>query len=304
MACLIKNCNIHGDNERMVVCWLCHEACHLKCCGLSGLIADALTNNKGLHWCCNDCRKIGVSFYRFFRDNKKKFLDIQDEAAKLSARINDYGKMFEDFKSLDNLKSPPESSPKRRKSSRNVTKDKRDNNVPDNNAPANNVPANNVPAKNVPADNTPSSSLCSTAPIVNNHNPDLPLTYAEVAINQHINIENSVNQNIHNPLRAVPPKKTIFVSRLANETTAKDVDFFVKSKVGLNAEISSFKFNFSQPRSIASFKVTVSMDIFERVLDPNFWPKNTLVREFTYSEKPRSYNIGRLPQLELNTQKN
>ena len=126
MACLVKNCTLKNDNERMVVCWLCHEFCHIKCCGLSGLVAEAITKNNGLHWCCNNCKKVGVNFYRFFQDTKNKFIEIQEEAHKLNERISAYSKMFEEFKTLDDLKSPPQSSPKRRKSARNANKEKRD----------------------------------------------------------------------------------------------------------------------------------------------------------------------------------
>lgn len=291
MSCLINTCSIKDDGERMIDCWLCHELCHLKCSGLSGLVADALTNNKGLHWCCYKCRKIGVSFYRFFQDTKKKFLNIQEEASDLTNRINDYGKLFDDFKSLDNLKSPPQSSPKRRKSSRNATKEK-----------------NNNP---VPVYVTSGSSIPDSLSIINNiKDPAIPLSCADIAQNQpEFALNNPVpvfnnSQTINNTLRAVPPKKTVFISRLAFDTTTEDVDSFIKSKVGPNVDISTYKFVFSQPRSITSFKVTVTNDLFERILDPNFWPKYTLVREYIYRENPRSANIGRLPQIDLNAPKN
>ena len=121
--CLNKKCTLFNDDERMVTCWLCHGLCHFKCSGLSGLVADALRNNTGLHWCCFDCRKIGVEFYRFFQGTKSTFTNIQIKMDLLSKEFAAYGNLFDDFKNLNSLNSPPQSSPKRRKSSRIKNKD-------------------------------------------------------------------------------------------------------------------------------------------------------------------------------------
>lgn len=303
MSCLMKNCNIKSDNERKITCWLCHELCHVKCSGLSGLVVDAMANDKGLHWRCNDCRKIGVTFYRFFQDTFKKFLEIQEEASKLTERISEYGKLFDDFKSLDNLKSPPQSSPKRRKSSRN--KDKHENPVASTSSLG--FPSLNFipePIRNnaeMPLDCVYESSK-TPASFINSDQTETALVNTDGTPNPPAPVPNS-DQTVHSTLRAVSPKKTVFVSRLAVETTSEAVTSYINSKVGPDADVSTYKFNFSQQRSITSFKITVAADLFERILDPQFWPENTLVREYTYREKPRS-NIGHLPQHEMNVPKN
>lgn len=109
------------------------------------------------------------------------------------------------------------------------------------------------------------------------------------------------NPVVHNPLRAIPPRKTIFISRLANNTSIDDIDYYIKSKVGEQAEILIQKFQYSQPRSIASFKLTVSAELFQILLDLNFWPENTLVREYVYKERQHFNNVGVIPQRELSS---
>ncbi|XP_046810013.1 uncharacterized protein LOC124420597 [Lucilia cuprina] len=300
----------------MVVCWLCHECCHFKCSGLSGLVSEAVSKNKGLHWCCESCRKFGVNYYRFFQETKKKFAEIQDEAVKLNERISAYGKLFDDFKSLDNLKSTPQSSPKRRKSARNLTKEKRDDQPTVSAPPCNTASDPNVPLTNisvsVPSCNTASDLTVPISNITELSSNNSHLSYADAVLRSANVTTNVTNPIVDNPLqlinteiiplRAIPPKKTIFISRLASDTTSDSVDFYIKNKLGNDADISIQKFNFSQPRSISSFKITVSMNHFERLLDPNFWPINTLVREYIYRSRPQT--IAALPQRESFIPKN
>ena len=129
------------------------------------------------------------------------------------------------------------------------------------------------------------------------------LNYAQVLNSSTSDLNNLNNVQIkHNPLRAIPPKKTIFVSRLASETTIEDIEFYIKSKMDQNIEFSTYKFNYSQPRTITSFKITVPLDIFDTIVDPGFWPVSTLVREYQYKEHQR--NAVHLPSRNPNAPKN
>lgn len=308
MACLLKNCNIKNDDERMIVCWLCHECCHFKCSGLSGLVAEAVSKNKGLHWCCENCRKFGVNYYRFFQETKNKFTELQKEAIKLNDRISAYGKLFDDFKSLDNLKSPPQSSPKRRKSARNMNKDKRDDQENVSAPPCNSASDGNVQFSNITELNSnnlyrESDCIVPSSNITELNSTNLYPNVSNPPQSININPPGSINSDSrYIPLRAVPPKKTIFVSRLHYDTTSESVDLYIRNAIGSDADISIQKFNFSQPRSISSFKITISTDIFETLINPNFWPTNTLVREYIYKARPQS--IAVLPQRESFVPKN
>ena len=69
-----------------------------------------------------------------------------------------------------------------------------------------------------------------------------------------------------------------------------------------NIEFSTYKFNYSQPRTITSFKITVPLNIFDTIVDPGFWPVSTLVREYQYKEHQR--NAVHLPSRNPNAPKN
>ena len=56
-------------------------------------------------------------------------------------------------------------------------------------------------------------------------------------------------QLVPKPLYTVPPKKTVFVSRLSNDTTPNDIDHYIKSKLGakhldIKIQFFSTKVNF------------------------------------------------------------
>lgn len=244
-----------------------------------------------------------MSFYRFFQGTVTHFKEIQDEAGKLSERISAYGKLFEDYKSLENFKSPTQSSPKRRKSSRKINKDKNDilsvattdfAASPLTSSESNSVIAQVVPAAINSVSLTPcSSSLINsnkTFSTVVNSKPQgqLSVNFAEDATNEENNIPTA-----HSELRVIPPKKHIFISRFASDTTSDEIDSYVKYKLKMNANITVHKFTYSQQRSITSFKISVPSDLFAQVLDQSFWPLHVLVREYEYNGRQR--NIARLP---------
>lgn len=374
MACIIKGCKIESDVERMICCWLCYGHCHIKCSGLRTTVAEAVSNcnQNGLCWRCPDCRQIGADFHRFFQSTKKLFLEVKDEASKLSERISAYGRLFEEFKSLDSLKFP-QSSPKRRKPSNkdHTNKEKSDENYqsPSNNnsnnincqlpnaaqtlinfqhppvsyaqaltssgpsLPAVNFNSNSVPTPQpmlfsyhnpstnslIPSNtNNNNINIIPSIPsnVINNLNPPFPAldtsascssrTANHLTVNSNNNahipsnlITNNINNNnVHSaskPLVVAPSRKAIFISRFASDTTETDVADYVKSKIGIDTEITVYKFVFMEKRNKSSFKIIIPEDVFETVVNSNFWPAKAIVHEYIYRE-----NVARLPNLAKN----
>lgn len=323
--CLSKSCTLASDDERMVVCWLCHGVCHFKCSGLRTLVAEALHSTKGLHWCCNGCQQIGVEFYRFYQSTKNTFINIQTKMSVLSNEICSYGNLFDEFKQLNYINSPPHSSPKRRKSSRKNNKEHPVLNLGPSSSNGNVPIINNhcLPTEN-PVLNLGPSSSNSVGSIINNHClPNSSVTTTNIPTDKDCNIQRvsvPVNNNIvYNPptinmnnaeneltnqLKIIPPKKSIFISRFAFDTSVEDINFYIKSKLNFGADISINKFTYSQPRSITSFKLTVPANLYETIVNPDFWPNNTLVREYVFKENPRLNNIAQLPPRQFNNSKN
>ncbi|XP_067635321.1 uncharacterized protein [Eurosta solidaginis] len=82
---------------------------------------------------------------------------------------------------------------------------------------------------------------------------------------------------------AVPPRRAVFVSRLHASLTENDIAHYVCSKLGVapTSNINVYKFNFKYERDISSFKISLSDEYFDKVLDSSFWPKHTVVHLFT-----------------------
>lgn len=292
MACLAKNCTITGDDDRMVVCWLCHECCHVKCSGLSGLVADAISKNNGLHWCCGNCRNIGVNFYRCFQNTKTKFSELQNEAIKLNERIAAYGKLFDEFKSLDNLKSPPQRSPIRRKSPRNVNREKCDDFPAVETIHSSRTKKNEQHCAKSQVNPDPVPSVLNVPVVINNISPHVSNISKD---DDSPSTSSKTNKTAPKQLNIIPPRKSIFISRFAFDTTADDIEGYIKSKIDCAQNIYIKKFSYSEPRSITSFKLTVPFDIYSKVVDPDFWPTNTFVREYLTKNNTKSTNVVRLP---------
>lgn len=279
MNCLNKKCTIKNQDERMVVCWLCHGLSHYKCSGLSTLVAEATQKQDGVHWCCLNCRKTGVEFYKFFQARKTLFHKIQNEFSNVSNRLCDYGKLFDNYPLLDynepsqevSNQPTPLQSPKLRKSARTNKKSESDIIV------------------------EPTVINSSIAPVISKP----PVEHLSQSTSNDIGLQSSSHTNLSSfvprELRVLPPKKHLFVSRFASETTVDDINFYIKSKLNLNENIVAYKFSYAQPRSITSFKISVSSDVFNQLMDTSFWPEHTLVREFLTRPKERTSNVARLP---------
>ena len=82
----------------------------------------------------------------------------------------------------------------------------------------------------------------------------------------------------------VAPKKSIFVSRFASDTTEDDILFLINTKKKTylkDITISKFKFNRERYLGI-SFKIYVPADSFDELVTADFCPKNTVVHEFVH----------------------
>lgn len=333
MECSNAKCSITG-NDRMVSCWLCTKHYHLKCSGLKARDADALDDpQKFLHWTCPCCRNISVEFYNLFKDSKAEFDKINKEFLVLQTKLSIFGQLFNNYPSLEkfvNSKNTP--LPKNKNSNADsveaqncvtvisdqiadsIHSSKSDIRPPISNSysPSHLIDTENaVLASHVESNCSPfqpySSGPVTSVRSVNNNN--LLLNCASNEYN--VNLAHGLNQSapvsnltqvIPKPIRAIPPRKNIFVSRLASETTGEDVEFYIKSKLRTNCLMTVYKYVYSQPRSIVSFRITLPDEEFKHVVDPSFWPENTFVREYVFKERQR--DAVRLPAAVTNVSKN
>ena len=91
---------------------------------------------------------------------------------------------------------------------------------------------------------------------------------ASAVDNQNVSAKNHPKE-----LRTISPKKTVFATRFAVDTNAEDIKFYILSKTkNCNSdEIILFKIN---SINRASFKLIVPDNLFQQIVNPEFWPKN------------------------------
>ncbi|KAL9911051.1 uncharacterized protein ACN427_005420 [Glossina fuscipes fuscipes] len=93
-------------------------------------------------------------------------------------------------------------------------------------------------------------------------------------------------------LKAVPPRKAIFVSRLAPDTSVENIRGYLVAKApSVNLKrVSIFKLGPSQARAISSFKILVPTENMDLILNKTLWPVGSLIKEFIPQDRPRNAN--------------
>lgn len=103
-------------------------------------------------------------------------------------------------------------------------------------------------------------------------------------------------------LVVVPPRRMVFVSRLSCDTSVDSIAAFLRSRCEgfCDDDCSIFKFNYSRPRDISSFRILVPLRLFEIIVEESFWPPGVLVREFVPREGPRRGRVVNMPHVSKN----
>ncbi|XP_075151108.1 uncharacterized protein LOC142240068 [Haematobia irritans] len=285
MICEKPNCAVKKTEEPVVTCWLCHSSYHAKCVELAARTADNLREDKGLRWC---------------------YLTA------LTEKFAKYKTVFENASCLEKfLQSPIDSLRKRKKPSNNINTEVVSNlntNSDTNLAPYQLFSPQMQPNLSIPIlsqTSNPSTSNAAISQISNLtvSNASLNTTTPSTSNRFRTPLTSPLPNIPPKPLQVVPSKKTVFAAKFAAETTIEDISFYIKSKLQADIELSVFKFKYRERRSKASFKIIVPEDIFDRVVNPEFWPQNALIKEYIYKESPIT-DIVYLPNSSQNVPKN
>lgn len=289
MLCSKPKCTSNDNKEAFISCWLCDNIFHARCVGLTARVADNLLENKGLRWCCQKCMVYDVKFFSFIKKSISEFENINNDLLQLTEKFKKYKQLFHDVSALDNYLESLSKSPKRKKTSDHII-----------------TQSNNHDTMAKKSHPTPQSVMMTAPPTIvlddavtmNNSNeiqnppinPPVPLNFTASTSKS----VSAINNPIPNILKVVSKKKTIFAARFAAETTEDDVAYYVKNKLGANIEVNVFKFKYFEKRSKSSFKVIVPEEVFETVVNPDFWPEKAIIHEYLYRESVQS-NIVHLP---------
>lgn len=308
MECVFDKCNVSDLSERFITCWLCDNNVHLKCAGFNGRHFDKFADtSNGIRWSCHNCRKLDIDFCRLYKDTRKSILDLNNDLSSFMSKFKLLENMFLNFKWPEStIASPitkrkkPSSSPNIASSLNPIITESRDLlgflSPINRNHPA--ITPSLVPEKMVV--NTkdsiekcnPSGPPAPNKPIATNSS-NLSLTIHPPPVHSPTAISlPSTSTNGSCDLVVVPPRKTIFISRLACSTSEENIRSYILSKCSEfnDNDCTIFKFNYTTPRDISSFKIIVPHHIFEVIVNENFWPCGVLVKEFIPRERHRRNN--------------
>lgn len=306
MSCSNKACNVKGDNERVISCWLCDNLSHTKCAGISGrVVSDYLVEEKGIRWCCTACRKIDITFFKFFQSMHGEFKEMEKDFSSLMQRFLKFSKLFSDFPELEKVaNSLPQSSPKRKKATKKIAPPSGTFCSPNSNdvssQKSDSVAGNTRSGTAVtePAESNPITVPLPSLTSVNSQKSASVSgnTRSGSAVNAQIEnnpcIVSQTSESQTRTLTVIPARKTVFISRFAPDTSVDDIKFYISSRVDIIGSISVFKINSSSQNRISSFKILVSEEFFKKLIVSNFWPPGALVKEFVHRENPRRHNLA------------
>lgn len=322
MQCVAKNCSVTNVYDGIyLTCWLCDGHAHVKCAGFNGRHFDKIASREsGLRWACWKCRDYDVDFYKLFTEAKKGFSILSLDFNSLFAKFKQMEVMFDKFEWPENLLS----SPKRKKASGERIVECRNDDIPptpsfDNLggmflSPLPPAPASDSSRKSpdagtgaiiapVTVSAADFQSRPNVVPVLSSNSsaktdylpesgfvPESILPsgdFAEIVTGQIVPAPLDVLGD--DDLIVVPPRKTVFVSRLSADTSVDRLANYIKSHSSNfnDNDCRVLKFNNFQNRDISSFKIIVPEKMFDILVKQSFWPMGVLVREFTHRDRPR-----------------
>lgn len=290
MDCVFAKCTVKNANEKSIFCWLCNGCAHLKCAGFNGKSFDKLLDpSNGFRWYCWSCRESETDSNILFHETRKSFADLKQCFNLANEKLLEFESMFMDLKSNNTRPNP---SPKRKKpsTSSNVL------GIPN---------SNEDPAIFLSPAQTPTGEINNVENIdaIIERQIGFDIVDDGVAVsgsNGALNGEQSTNTNTINligNLVVVPPRRTIFISRLSHDTSVETLEDYLKKMCSdfNNTDCKVFKFNYSQPRDISSFKIIVPDKIFHTISMESFWPNGVLVKEFIPRDRQGRFGRINLP---------
>lgn len=290
----------YSSNDIYISCDGCHKLFHTKCVMLSPRTGDDLRSStpNGLQWFCAQCRKFSTSaLLRLLDECRSPSKLILDELERLQSLVKKHvatcDKLYElaccneivpKASNIQQKRAKPKSAPKSKTTDVVILSDVA---IPSSSpstvsradacltlpvdTPLVSYPLTPVPAENV----TDPTALSSNVP-----EPD-SLHHSSSQINLPLQPSSSVNLVVVKK----SPRKTIFLSRLSSHTTEKNILDYISSKISMPSSIKCIKYNFKEPREIASFKLLIPDSLLGLLLSQEFWPDGALVHEFVSRPK-------------------
>lgn len=94
--------------------------------------------------------------------------------------------------------------------------------------------------------------------------------------------------SLENMLAVVPPNRSIFLSRLAIETSVEDIKKYISEKLSITSDFGIRKFDLHGAK-YSSFLLRCEDSIYEPLIDSKNWPRHMRVEKFFHRRSRRSH---------------
>ena len=263
-ACPIAFCMVISENEPTISCYgPCQSKFHAICLGISEVCIEKFRDpTSGYKYVCVNCRDISITsiskeFKRMemnFKALRSKFLSFEKSSSKNNVKVSD---------NSSQLGLPVKRSA---------------------------IDMDELTVSAAKKISTPSSSRVQEVAFVDNIVDIIPPTSLELALSA-----TSVSNNaaptlalasVPSPcpiaaigLTAVPKPKSLFVSRLNPQATVEQVINYISLKFE-GCDIIKVKKLTNNRRPVSSFKIDVSDDLLNSLLQKEIWPEGAFVNIF------------------------
>lgn len=338
MACCYSTCNVKSKSdteEKKIHCSWCDAFAHSTCSGINLRSFNIITDpTNGLNWSCPKCRAHNADLFKFVRQVKegmrvigKDLLELMDKFQSLDTLFNSPNFVVNTVSLNGNLHTVNQPPPKSRCNKESVNRPllrsvvnvkeqpKTTDSMPvivindgDGTKTSSSVVESNDTSVDEVNSNTVIGLQTSTEskPITKsraNVSPSLITTVSDVTRLSDEKVVNSAKS-----LRIIPSRKSIFITRFANETTVDDLQSYITTNCSdiVDTELNIFKLISSRPREICSFKITVSAKWYEKLLKKSFWPEGVFIRPFVPRNKTQTANTPSIINVssDINSSKN
>ncbi|XP_075167479.1 uncharacterized protein LOC142239572 [Haematobia irritans] len=231
--------------------------------------------------------------YTSFSSSKATFDLISNELNPLKENFDRYKDMFNNATCLENFVHSPVDSIRKRKKPSEVN-----NAIIQNADQSPTVQHNSVPSINVlepnetAANNNNNNNNSNRFQFLTSVPPATPSNQTSITPSGQTSFfspsTTPVDSNTAPQLRVDAPKKTIFASRFAEDTSPEEISSYIKWKLRKHIDTEVYKFKYAEKRRAASFKILVPEEDFATVVNPEFWPARAIIHEFIYRENPRN----------------
>lgn len=316
-----------------VACFGCCKLFHSKCAKLNKSCADVLqkTNTNGLQWFCVSCRSLSTSVLCTKLANFQKAVDKLDSLAQGLMGLSSQLRI--DFTELTNFISKSNAIKPSSGTTQDSVMRTRQNSCLSHDVmspPTSVIPVIRVdssPAAPItslsPADNPTDASF--NAAIVSNTDPAstsatavtpappftapgataTSVSTVTAASNSGTASSTALASTLPSSLLSTNPvqlvvvsrtvKKSIFVSRLATDTSEQNILDYIVSRINMGVDLDKVycrKFKFNGAREVSSFKITPPEVLFHQLLSSDFWPPGVIIHEFVVRPRRQAHQLA------------